>query len=1054
MKQTNFVKMAMIVALLLLSLTLLTPTNAGVIPSSIIAQPVSSTDYGDIMQYECVAGENNQNQDGCSAGPGPDVPNVLWKVTASGSGYISVFNGKAFVISGATLRAYDAFTGDLVWNTTLTRSASGTGGTKKIDDTYLFVDCNGPEVHRISDGSFVANYTIPYYGGQGGGAQYFPGSWSSTLKMKYAVSFDNVDTKKGYINAISLADPTHPVLAWQYVCHDASEISTYGDGILLVGTSAGVAVALNGTTGEFLWRAPKTGMVQQHGLFYDGNFYESASSATVTCWNTSGAVQWEYDLNNLCTRAFGVYNGAAGYGRYYCDVDGVEPNSWVACWDAKTGDLMWKQPAYYNIAYNTPVLGGGKLYTVSCDRAADSQTAGLVMPGYRFTCFDAYTGTELWSIPQAFATPSIAYGNLYGAYGGVIYCIGTSTPNGKTVSDWNYGFSGGNLSLQRVALAQAGPQDLTTPRWVFATGGKITSSAAVVDGKVYVGSDDHNWYCLDAYTGAKIWNFTTDYLVQSSAAVVNGRVYTGADDGNIYCLNANTGALIWKTPAGGLIDYIIMPQFLQSRSCPIIVNNLLYVGSLDGKVYCLNTGDGSVKWTYKTGDAIGGSPAYYNGAIYIASTDTYLYALDATTGALKFKTIGLNLDVFWNSSNAMTNLNYFNTPTPVIANGVIYVAGGVTMGGRSASMPANAGGAYGGGMRIAAFNATTGASIWNQTLGGNSGSVWIPTYYNGNLYMVEFMQVTCMNASAPGTGTAKAASFAGLPADNRTWAQWIGYEILSSVAYVDDLRGPTVYVGSDVGSITCLNAITGKPISTYQTGANVEASPSIWEGKLYIGGVDRNIYCFDDSPIVDFNIFADSNKGSTMWNNESLTISGRLTSNPDEITYDDSAKVWIPVTSEMHPGLPNANITISFTKPDATSENVTCVTDNLGYFTVTKNLAELGTWGWVAYYEGLRQVGLSYNEVYGQWNQIDVEAAPVNSIQTQTATPSSTIMQTEAPTTPAVSVTLVPSASPAVSSSTLFGGMPVEYLYAIVAVVVIIIVAVAAYAYLKSKKKA
>jgi outer membrane protein assembly factor BamB len=1037
-KKNNFLKILIVATLLLLSLTLTMPGSATVTPTSVPAKPVTATDYGDIMQYEAVAGENNQNQDGFSAGPGPDVPNVLWSVRASGSGYISVFNGKAFVLSGATLRAYDAFSGSLVWTTNLTRSASGTGGTKKIDDTYLFVDCNGPEVHRISDGAFVANLTLPYYGGMGGGAQYFPGSWSKDLKMKYVLSFDNVETKKGYVNAISLADPTHPVLAWQYVCHEASEISTYGAGMLLVGSSAGIVYALNGTTGTLMWQAPKTGVAQQHGLYYDGNFYEAAASQTLSCWNTTGAVQWEFDLARLCTRAYGVYNGAAGYGRYYCDVDGVDPSSYVACWDAKTGEVLWKQPAYYNIAYNTPVLGGGKLYTVSCDRAADSQTAGLLMPGYRFTCFDAFTGTQLWTIPQAFATPNIAYGNLYGIYGGVIYCIGSSTPSGKAASNWNYGFSGGNLTLQRVAQGQSGPRDLSAPRWVFQTGGKISSSAAVVDGKVYVGSEDYNWYCLDAYTGKKIWNYTIGYRVQSSAAVLNGRMYTGSDDGNFYCLNANTGELIWKTPAGGLIDWIIMPQYLQSRSCPIIIGDSMYAGSLDGKVYCLNIANGAVKWSYKTGDAVGGSPVYYNGAIYITSTDRCLYSLNAATGAFNFKTIELQMNTTWIGGGAMTNLNYFCTATPVIANGVIYIAAGVTMGGP--------GGANGGGMRLAAFNATTGENIYSQALGGNSGSVWIPTYYNGNLYICEFCQVTCMSATNPGTGPVKVATFMSGSSNrpgNRTWAQWLGYEILSSVAYVEDLRGGAVYVGCDVGSVTCLNASSGAAISSYLTGANVEASPSIWEGKMYIGGVDRNIYCFDDSPTVDFGLFASASKYGEMWNNETLSIGGRLTSNPMEMTYDSATRKFSAEPSSLHPGLPNATVTISFTKPDGTSVNVTSVTDNLGYFTVDKALTEPGTWGWVPYYEGMRQVGITYGEAYGEWNEINVVEAPVNPVATPTIAP------TEAPTpTPTAAPTEAPTPTPTAT----FGSSSDMLIIAAV-VVVILIVAVAAYVVAKRRKK-
>ena len=38
---------------------------------------------------------------------------------------------------------------------------------------------------------------------------------------------------------------------------------------------------------------------------------------------------------------------------------------------------------------------------------------------------------------------------------------------------------------------------------------RVSSSPAVADGKVYVGSYDSKVYCLNAATGAHIWNYTT-----------------------------------------------------------------------------------------------------------------------------------------------------------------------------------------------------------------------------------------------------------------------------------------------------------------------------------------------------------------------------------------------------------------------------------------------------------------------------------------------------------------------------------------------------------------
>ncbi|HKQ98663.1 MAG TPA: PQQ-binding-like beta-propeller repeat protein, partial [Candidatus Polarisedimenticolia bacterium] len=46
---------------------------------------------------------------------------------------------------------------------------------------------------------------------------------------------------------------------------------------------------------------------------------------------------------------------------------------------------------------------------------------------------------------------------------------------------------------------------------------------------------------------------------------------------------------------------------------------------------------GGVKWTFKTGAPIVGSPAVAGGVVYIASLDTQLYAIDQETGKEKWK---------------------------------------------------------------------------------------------------------------------------------------------------------------------------------------------------------------------------------------------------------------------------------------------------------------------------------------------------------------------------------------------------------------------------------
>ena len=112
--------------------------------------------------------------------------------------------------------------------------------------------------------------------------------------------------------------------------------------------------------------------------------------------------------------------------------------------------------------------------------------------------------------------------------------------------------------------------------WSFTTGSVVLSSPTVVDGVVYVGSEDNNTYALNATTGAKVWSFTTGSSVYSSPAVANGVVYVGSDDNNTYALNATTGAKLWNYTTGSGVF-----------SSPAVANGTVYVGSVDGNVYAI-----------------------------------------------------------------------------------------------------------------------------------------------------------------------------------------------------------------------------------------------------------------------------------------------------------------------------------------------------------------------------------------------------------------------------------------------------------------------------------
>ena len=69
--------------------------------------------------------------------------------------------------------------------------------------------------------------------------------------------------------------------------------------------------------------------------------------------------------------------------------------------------------------------------------------------------------------------------------------------------------------------------------------------------------------------------FPTGGGVDSSLTVVNEMLYIGSLDYDVYAIDASTGQKIWAFPTGS------------GWFSPTVVNGVLYVSSADGKVYAL-----------------------------------------------------------------------------------------------------------------------------------------------------------------------------------------------------------------------------------------------------------------------------------------------------------------------------------------------------------------------------------------------------------------------------------------------------------------------------------
>ena len=79
----------------------------------------------------------------------------------------------------------------------------------------------------------------------------------------------------------------------------------------------------------------------------------------------------------------------------------------------------------------------------------------------------------------------------------------------------------------------------------------IESTAAVVDGTVYVGVLDGFLYALDAQTGEKRWTYQASGPIKASPSVDNDIIYFGDGEGVFYAVDINSREMKWQFSYGG-----------------------------------------------------------------------------------------------------------------------------------------------------------------------------------------------------------------------------------------------------------------------------------------------------------------------------------------------------------------------------------------------------------------------------------------------------------------------------------------------------------------------
>lgn len=301
--------------------------------------------------------------------------------------------------------------------------------------------------------------------------------------------------------------------------------------------------------------------------------------------------------------------------------------------DPTTSAAVWKNDRDVTV-FSSPAVSGSRIFF------ATATGMGPFSPEGRgaIVCAEAESGREVWRYAPAdyratFSSPVVA--------DGCVVC---------------------GEGLHQVQDARVTCLDLLgNKRWEFRTQSHVEATAAIADGKVFIGAGADGFYCLALEPTADgqprvLWHLEGDKFpdCESSPAVIDGVVYFGLGDGGfaICAVDATTGAQRWRieTPypvfapptvaegklyvATGNGNYVQSAADLLEMKLQILKDDGATEQQLTaarqrlqpaGEVWCIDLASQQVDWKFAARDAILGNVVCGDDSLYFGSRDWHLY---------------------------------------------------------------------------------------------------------------------------------------------------------------------------------------------------------------------------------------------------------------------------------------------------------------------------------------------------------------------------------------------------------------------------------------------
>lgn len=164
-------------------------------------------------------------------------------------------------------------------------------------------------------------------------------------------------------------------------------------------------------------------------------------------------------------------------------------------------------------------------------------------------------------------------------------------------------------------------------RWRRVAGNDIWATPVLVGDQIVIATMDGRVTAFNA-NGDQQWQARPAGGAIAATPVVDGnRMYLGASDRRVYAIDSTNGATIWRSETG---DNWFWTELL-------LEGDTLYAGTLGGTMYAFpkdGSGDVSARWKTKVDNLIRGRPALMNNILVVGSQDGRLIGLSPGTGDL------------------------------------------------------------------------------------------------------------------------------------------------------------------------------------------------------------------------------------------------------------------------------------------------------------------------------------------------------------------------------------------------------------------------------------